>query len=134
MTSARKLQTRRVVRGIVSYLIQSRLIINRMSTLLALKKPCFEYKSSFKTSKFEKVKLKQNFDDGTSKTKECPVFTGEFGIESLLYIEEKFRKIASQLKFDTGIELFDAFSEVVSETAEEKWDTSINNRFSLSLT
>ena len=58
-----------------------------MSTLLSLKKPCFEYKSSFKTSKFEKVKLKQNFDNGTTKTKECPVFTGEFGIESLLYIE-----------------------------------------------
>eukprot|EP00957_Ditylum_brightwellii_P036190 2741733-Ditylum_brightwellii.AAC.1 len=53
-----------------------------------LKQPCFLYKSTFKHSDVEKVQLVQQYDDGLTKTKKCPMFSGKEGIEGLLYVEE----------------------------------------------
>ena len=85
-----------------------------MSTI-SLRQPCMEYKIKFDASKMEKVKIKQSYDDGTSKERKCPVFTGKEGIEGLLYVEEKFRKLAKYLGYDTGMEYFENFEEVVTE-------------------
>lgn len=52
------------------------------------------------------------------KKKRYPVFTGEHGIVTLLYVEEWFNSICRQLEFTTGEELFDTFEEVVSNQAE----------------
>ena len=56
-----------------------------------------------------------------TKKKNCPTFTGEHGIESLLYVEDRFRAVSRQLEYNTGEELFDNFEEIVMNTAEEKW-------------
>jgi hypothetical protein len=48
------------------------------------------YKSGFVPSDLGTVKLKQEFQGGSSKDKECPVFSGEHDIEALLYVEERF--------------------------------------------
>jgi hypothetical protein len=42
------------------------------------------YKSGFVPSLLTTVKLKQDFEGGSSKDKKCPVFTREHGIEALL--------------------------------------------------
>jgi len=92
-----------------------------MATLRAsMKAPCMEYKAKFKHSELEKVKLTQTYDDGSTKTKKAPIFTGIEGIEGLLYVEEHFRSIANTLQFE-DTELFDNFAECLTDTAEEKW-------------
>eukprot|EP00957_Ditylum_brightwellii_P122786 9363251-Ditylum_brightwellii.AAC.1 len=70
----------------------------------------------------EKIKLFQNYDDGTTLNKKCPIFMDAEGIKGLLYVEERFRGIAWQLKFDTGPKLFNKFEEVITDTTEDKWD------------
>eukprot|EP00957_Ditylum_brightwellii_P044849 3402383-Ditylum_brightwellii.AAC.1 len=70
----------------------------------------------------EKIKLFQNYDNGTTHNKKCPIFMGAEDIEGLLYVNERFRGIAWQLKFDTGPELFDNFKEVITDATEDKWD------------
>jgi hypothetical protein len=72
-------------------------------TLRAAILPC---KSGFIPSDLGTVKLKQDFKGGSSnKDKKCPVFNGEHGIEALLYVEERFRKISSRtLQWMTGPE------------------------------
>jgi hypothetical protein len=81
-----------------------------------------KYEAIFKHSDLERIKLTQSYDDGSTRTKKCPMFTGAEGIEGLLYVEERFRGIARQLNFDTGAELFNNFEEVITDTAEDKWD------------
>jgi hypothetical protein len=45
-------------------------------------------------------------------------YTGEHGIDTLLYVEERFRNIAScTLSWTTGPELFESFEEVLLNTA-----------------
>jgi hypothetical protein len=95
-------------------------------TRAALKSNCIDYKSSFVHSELERVKITQTFADGSTKTKKCPTFLGEFGIESLLYVEERFRNFARQLLFDTGPELFDNFEEILTDSAEEKWENLVS--------
>ena len=87
----------------------------------ALRSNCIEHKSKFVHSELERVKLTQSYDDGSTKTKKCPCYSGEHGVESLLYVEERFRTIARQLSFTDGGELFDNFEEVLTDSAEEKW-------------
>ena len=62
----------------------------------ALKRPCMDYKASFEHSKLERVKLLQSYADGSTKTKKCPCFSGEHGIECLLYVEDHFHNIDRQ--------------------------------------
>eukprot|EP00957_Ditylum_brightwellii_P043255 3277935-Ditylum_brightwellii.AAC.1 len=59
----------------------------------------------------EKVKLIQLYDDGTTRTKKCPVFSGTEEIEGLLYVEEIFRSVAKYLTCDDGPSLFNNFEE-----------------------
>ena len=92
-----------------------------------VREPCIEYASKFKHSKLEKVELLQTWDDGTKTKKKCPVFTGEYGIETLLYVEDRFNSICRQLEILDGEELFDNFTEVVSNQAENKWETLTGN-------
>eukprot|EP00957_Ditylum_brightwellii_P005452 416922-Ditylum_brightwellii.AAC.1 len=73
-----------------------------MAYLASLKEPCMKYKPTFKHSDLETIKIKQEYNDKISKTKTCTVFTGEEGIEGLLFVEELFQKIARQLGYNTG--------------------------------
>ena len=66
--------------------------------------PCIEYESKFQHSKLEKVELMQTWDNGTKSKKKCPVFTGENGIEALLYVEDRFNSIYRQLENNEGEE------------------------------
>ena len=82
-----------------------------------LKPPCILYDSTFKVTDLERVKLTQNFQDETKKAS-CPVFTGVHGIEALLHVEERFRKIARKMQWTSGDKLFEKFAEVVAVNAE----------------
>jgi hypothetical protein len=76
--------------------------------IASLRAPVLPYKSGLIHSLLTSVKLKQKFEQGSIRDKKCPVFTGEHGIEALLYIEERLRKIASRtLLWSTGLKLFD---------------------------
>jgi hypothetical protein len=70
--------------------------------------------------------LKQDFVGGSNKDKKCPTFSGEYGIEALLYIEERFRKIASRtLSWTPGPELLEGFEEILLDTALSNWEDII---------
>ena len=92
-----------------------------------VREPCIKYDSKFEHSKLDKVELVQTWDDGTKTKKKCPVFTGDHGIEALLYVEDRFNSICRQLEIVDGEELFDDFAEVVSNQAENKWETLTGN-------
>ena len=92
-----------------------------------VREPCILYESKFEHSKMEKAQLQQVFDDGSTKKKRCPIFTGEHGIEALLYTEDRFNSICRQLEFTDGAELFDTFEEVVANKAEDRWETLTGN-------
>ena len=55
------------------------------------------------------------------RQKSVLVFQENTGVEALLCVEERFRAIARQLSFTDGLELFDNFEEVLTDSAEEKW-------------
>eukprot|EP00957_Ditylum_brightwellii_P023930 1804419-Ditylum_brightwellii.AAC.1 len=88
-----------------------------------LKQPCILYETKVKHLDLKRVKLVQSYDDGTAKIKKCPVFLGTEGIEGLLYVEERFCSIAWQLHYTTGVEIFDNFKEILTNSVEEKWGT-----------
>ena len=88
-----------------------------------VREPCIKYDSKFEHSKLDKVELIQTWDDGTKTKKKIPVFTGDHDIEALLYIEDRFNSICRQLEIVDGEELFDNFTEMVSNQAENKWET-----------
>ena len=89
-----------------------------------LKQPCMKYESSFKHDEVEKITLIQTYVDSTKK-KKCPVFSGEHGIESLLYVEDRFSSISRQLEYTTGAELFNNFEELMVNNAEERWENIV---------
>ncbi len=92
-----------------------------------LRATILQYKSGFVPSELPLVKLKQDFQGGSYKEKKCPVFNGDNGIESLFYVEERFRKISEQtLQWNTGIELFNGLEEVVIDTALTNWEDIIS--------
>jgi hypothetical protein len=93
----------------------------------SLRAPVLPYKSGFVHSVLGTTKLKQDFVGGSNKDKKCPTFSGEHGIEALLYVEERFRKIASRtLSWTTGPELFDGFEEILLDTALSNWEDIIS--------
>ena len=91
-----------------------------------LKQPCIKYEPTFKHEDLEKVSLMQRYDDSTKK-KNCPTFTGEYGIESSLFVEDRYRAVCRQLEFTDGDELFDNFEKGVLNTAEERWTNLVQN-------
>eukprot|EP00957_Ditylum_brightwellii_P093210 7097579-Ditylum_brightwellii.AAC.1 len=97
-----------------------------MAYLASLKELCMKYKPTFKHSDLETIKLKQEYVNGSNKTKTCPMFTGEEGIEGLLFVEEQFQKIAHELGYNTGAEIFDSFKDVLADNAEMKWDNLVS--------
>jgi hypothetical protein len=84
-----------------------------------------DYKSKFEHSELEKVKLTQEYDNGSKRQKQCPVYSGKHGIEALLFVEERFRKIAAQMEW-TDHELFDNFEEVLVDAAEDDWEEIVD--------
>ena len=88
----------------------------------SLRAPCFTHKPSFTHSDLEKVKLVQNYDDGTKKMRYCPQFTGKYGIECLLCSVERFVKCAACLDYDEGPELFSHFEEILEDNAQDTWE------------
>lgn len=79
---------------------------------------CINYKVGFKHEDFETVKV---YNEENGRSKKCIVFTDEHGIEGLLYVEARFRKIAEKFEFE-GPQLFDAFEEVLQGTALTNWE------------
>jgi hypothetical protein len=61
-----------------------------MAATLRVRATVLPYKSGLVHSLLATVKLKQDFEGGSSKDKKCPVFTSEHAIEALLYVEERF--------------------------------------------
>ena len=78
------------------------------------------YEEKLNRKEIEEIKLYEVIDD-VKKTKTVPMFDGSTDIEGLLYTEERYRKVARQLQFFTGPELYDNFEELLRETAEEHW-------------
>jgi hypothetical protein len=87
-----------------------------------LREAILSYKSSFIPSQLFSIKLKHDFQDGSSKDRRCLIFNGDDDIEALLYVKEKFSQIASHtLLWTTGPEIFDGFEEVLTNTLTFLW-------------
>lgn len=84
---------------------------------------CVKYEIGYKSEDMEKVKLTQEFDDQTKRSRETPVFSGKEGAEGLIYVYKRFKTTAKYLSFDEGVELFDNFGLCLKSTAEENWAT-----------
>ena len=95
-------------------------------TRASLHRPCIPYTKAYKTSEMETVILKQTFDDNSSQKRKCLVFSGEQGTEGLLQTKERFDKVCEQLQFDSGEELFDNFTQVLSDNAEASWSNLVD--------
>ena len=98
----------------------------QITASILIKQPCIKYKATFQHHDLDKVTLMQRYADGATVKKKYQIFTGKEGIEGLLYIEEKFRKISRQLNYDNGEELFDNWDDCLDDSAEEKWDTLVS--------
>eukprot|EP00957_Ditylum_brightwellii_P019014 1431082-Ditylum_brightwellii.AAC.1 len=97
-----------------------------MATSGNLKQLCFVYEQKFKHLEMEYVKLEMNYDDGSKKTGKYQRFSGKEGIKGLLFVEDRFRNVASQLNCDQGIKFFDNWQEVLVDTAKDKWMTQVS--------
>eukprot|EP00957_Ditylum_brightwellii_P083657 6358831-Ditylum_brightwellii.AAC.1 len=82
------------------------------TTYALLKQPCMKYEATFKHSDLERIKPAQSYNDGSTHTKKCLIFTGAEGIKGL--------------NVDTGAELFNNFEDVVTDTAGDKLDGIVN--------
>ena len=91
----------------------------------SLHKPCIKYKRAFKPSEMETVKLKQTYEGGSTSTRRNPIFSGSEGVEGLLFVKERFDQTCTALEFSTGEELFDNFEQVISDTAEARWNNNV---------
>ena len=86
-----------------------------------ISKPCLAYEMGFDPSKLEKVELVQTFVGGTKKKRKSPVFDGKTGLESLMYVVERFNVAATHLEWIEGEEMFDNFQLVLADNAQQKW-------------
>jgi hypothetical protein len=103
-------------------------LIVEMSQLIRamLFKPYIEYKRAYKPSEMENVTLRQNWADGTSTKRTCPIFTGTEGVEGLLHsTKERFDQITNFMHYTTGAELFDNWEQCLSDTAENRWNNLV---------
>mmetsp|Transcript_4341 Transcript_4341/g.7586 ORF Transcript_4341/g.7586 Transcript_4341/m.7586 type:complete len:389 (-) Transcript_4341:112-1278(-) len=84
--------------------------------------PCIVYEKAFdQSTKFRDVKLVQEFDDGTKKSRIIPVFSGEYGAEALLWVVSSFQKASAVLAYENA-DLFDNFDQCVSGVGETRWN------------
>jgi hypothetical protein len=88
------------------------------------------YKSNFKISELEKVKLEQSFDDGTKVKVEVPLFTGQQGLEGLVYIVDRFKDACKTLDWVEGTEMFEGFTKVLQGQAYTYWIDEVLKEFS----
>jgi hypothetical protein len=88
-----------------------------------------KYKSTFKTSELEKVKLEQLFDDGSKVKTEVPLFTGQQGLEGLVYIVDRFKEACKTLQWTEGIEMFEGFPKVLQGQAYTYWTDEVLKTF-----
>ena len=83
---------------------------------------------TFKERDLDRIKLKHNLDDGTSKTREVPVYDGgDSGLEGLLYCYEKFTDAAETLIYDEGPELFENYGFTLTGGARDTWLTVLRD-------
>jgi len=87
------------------------------------------YKSTFKISELEKVKLEQSFEDGTKVKMEVPLFTGQQGLEGLVYIVDRFKDACKALDWVEGNEMFEGFSKVLQGQAYSYWVDEILSKY-----
>ena len=87
------------------------------------------YKSTFKISELEKVKLEQSFEDGTKVKMEVPLFTGQQGLEGLVYIVDRFKDACKALDWVEGNEMFEGFSKVLKCQAYSYWVDEILSKY-----
>ena len=99
---------------------------NALALTKCVKRPCMVYEKPLDKGKIEERKLTEVIDD-IKKTKQCPAFDGDNEIEGLLYTEERYRKVAKVLQFNTGVELYDNFEELLTDSAEEHWTQITRN-------
>jgi hypothetical protein len=92
--------------------IELRHCVYTSTTLITMIETPVAYKSTFKISELEKVKLEQLFNDGTKAKVEVPLFTGQEGLEGLVYIVDRFKDACKTLDWIDGIEMFEGFAKV----------------------
>jgi hypothetical protein len=88
-----------------------------------------KYKSTLKVNELEKVKLEQSFDDGSKVKAEVPLFTGQQGLEGLIYIVDRFKEACKRLQWTEGIEMFEEFPKVLQGQAYTYWMNEILTTF-----
>jgi len=86
---------------------------------------CISYKCPFVHTDFETVRLKNQILDanGDTYTASCDtcVFNGTFGIEGLLYVEERFRQAATDELVLEEVQYFEKFPRVLRDAALTNW-------------
>ena len=82
--------------------------------------PCIDYKPSFVAKDLQKIVLKITYNDGTSKEAKCPRFTGNGGIEELLYVVERYENIALDKNIENEMK-FKYFIEILNYEPRAKW-------------
>ena len=84
--------------------------------------PLFRLEPDFEESDVKRVKLTENFPDGTKRTRETPLCDGK-SIECIFFCIEEFHEVAKALDWTTsGPKLFDGFRQGLQGVARTKWD------------
>ena len=96
---------------------------NNKKTSVVEDRVCAKYEIGFKSEEMEKVKLTQAFEEGATRTRKCPIFSGKEGAEGLIHVYKRFKKVAEYMQWNEGTELFGNFEMCLSSTAEENWST-----------
>jgi hypothetical protein len=86
------------------------------------------YKSTFKISELEKVKLEQHFEDGKVKV-EVPLFMRQQGLEGLVYIVDRFKDDCKELEWSEGEEMFQGFAKILQGQAYSFWCDEVLKKF-----
>ena len=83
-------------------------------------KPAFDYKTSVEEANLSYVKFR--FSDGEDETEEVklPKFTGDGGLEALLYVEEEFRNVQEEHEWNSNA-CFKHFKKLLGGTALTRW-------------
>ena len=91
-----------------------------MTTESIDEKPPFQYKSSVDESALQYVKFRFTDADDEQEEFKLPKFTGDGGLEGLLYIEEEFRNVQEEYEWNNDA-CFKHFKKILGGTALTRW-------------
>ena len=88
-----------------------------------------KYKSTFKVKELEKGKLQQSLEDGSKIEVEVSLYTGQQGLEGLIYIVREFESACKVLDWTKGSEMFEGFTRVLRGQAYIYWIEEVLKAF-----